>query len=145
MPRQTRLTPEFVELVPPELEDGVLYVSMTYGSVIHKCCCGCGEHVVTPLAPTDWKLTYDGEAVSLYPSIGNWSFRCQSHYWIQDNQVRWAGRMSAPEIEALRARERMARQRFYGSEQPVETTPLPPETARVGSFWTGVRRWFRLN
>jgi hypothetical protein len=89
--------------------------------------------------------TYDGEAVSLYPSIGNWSFRCQSHYWIQDNQVRWAGRMSAPEIEALRARERMARQRFYGSEQPVETTPPPPETARVGSFWTGVRRWFRLN
>jgi hypothetical protein len=38
MARQTHLTPEFVELVPPELEEGVLYVSMLYGSVIHKCC-----------------------------------------------------------------------------------------------------------
>jgi hypothetical protein len=145
MPRQTHLTPEFVELVPSELEDGVLYVSMTYGSVIHKCCCGCGEQVVTPLGPTDWRLTYDGEAISLYPSIGNWSLPCQSHYWIHDNQVRWAGRMSFHEIEALRAGERIARQRFYGSDRPVEPAPPAPEEARAGSFWAGVRRWFGIN
>jgi hypothetical protein len=144
MARQTHLTPEFVELVPPELEEGVLYVSMLYGSVIHKCCCGCGEQVVTPLGPTDWKLSYDGEAISLHPSIGNWSFRCKSHYWIQNNQVRWAGRMSSHEIEALRAGERIAWQDFYGSRQPVEPAASPPQTARRGSLWTGVRRWFRL-
>jgi len=43
-----------------------------------------------PLGPTDWKLTFDGESVSLYPSVGNWNFPCQSHYWIQENKVRWA-------------------------------------------------------
>lgn len=145
MARQTHLTLEFIELAPPVLEDGVLYVSMLYGSVIHKCCCGCGEQVVTPLGPTDWKLTYDGEAISLYPSIGNWSFRCQSHYWIQNNQVRWAGRMTHHEIEALRAGERIARQDFYDSRQPVEAAAPPPQTAPPGSFWATVRRWLGLN
>ena len=95
MARQTQLTPEFIELAPRKLMEGVLYVSMLHGSVIHKCCCGCGEKVVTPLGPTDWKLTYDGEAISLHPSVGNWSLRCQSHYWIQNNQVHWAARIVA--------------------------------------------------
>src|ERR1700686_2196858 len=100
MARQTQLTPEFIELVPSELREGVLYVSMVYGSAIHKCCCGCGEKVVTPLSPTDWKLTFDGESISLYPSIGNWSFPCQSHYWIRNNKVRWAAQWSPEEIAA---------------------------------------------
>jgi len=146
MPRQTQLAPEFVELAPPKLEEGVLYVSMLYGSVIHKCCCGCGEKVVTPLGPTDWKLTYDGESVSLYPSVGNWSFRCQSHYWIEDNKVRWAPRMSPQEIEALRASERHARARFYSARKPEEVAPEPQQPAPVAkSFWSSVRRLLRLD
>jgi len=36
MPRQTHLTPKFIDLAPPELKESVLYVSMVYGSVIHK-------------------------------------------------------------------------------------------------------------
>jgi hypothetical protein len=42
--------------------------------------CGCGKKVVLPLHPTHGKLTYDGETVSLSPSVGNWSFPCESHY-----------------------------------------------------------------
>jgi len=34
--------------------------------------------VVTPLSPTGWSLIFDGETVSLYPSIGNWNFPCRS-------------------------------------------------------------------
>src|ERR1700733_3136448 len=117
MARQTRLTPEFIELAPSELKEGILYISMVYGSVIHKCCCGCGEKVVTPLGPTDWKLTFDGEAISLYPSIGNWSLPCQSHYWIENNKVKWSGRMSRKDIESLRASERAERSRFHGGAQ----------------------------
>jgi hypothetical protein len=146
MPRQTQLTPEFVELVPPKLEEGVLYVSMLYGSVIHKCCCGCGEKVVTPLGPTDWKLTYDSESVSLYPSIGNWSFRCQSHYWIEENQVRWAPRMSSDEIEALRASERHTRARFYNARKPEEVTSESLQPTRAPScVWSGLWRLLRLD
>jgi hypothetical protein len=145
MARQTRLTPEFIELAPSELKEGILYISMVYGSVIHKCCCGCGEKVVTPLGPTDWKLTYDGEAISLYPSIGNWSFRCQSHYWIQNNQVRWASRISRREIEGLRASERMTREHYYDSRQAKGANQPPQQTARAASFWSRARRLLHLD
>lgn len=93
MTRVARLVPEFVEFAPPELKEGVLYVSMIYASAVHRCCCGCGEKVVTPFSPTDWKLTFDGDSVSLHPSIGNWSFKCRSHYWIERNAVKWADQL----------------------------------------------------
>jgi Family of unknown function (DUF6527) len=87
-----KLIHKFVKSVPETLEQGVLYVSVEYATAIHKCCCGCGNEVVTPLSPKDWKLTFDGETVSLYPSIGNWNFGCRSHYWITKNRVEWARR-----------------------------------------------------
>ena len=85
----TKLTHVFVKSVPEQLEDGVIYVSIEYATAIHKCCCGCGNQVVTPLSPRDWKLTFDGETISLQPSIGNWNFKCRSHYWITRNRVEW--------------------------------------------------------
>jgi hypothetical protein len=78
---------KFVEIIPDELEEGVLYITIEYCTAIHKCVCGCGNEVVTPLSPKDWRLTFDGKSVSLYPSIGNWGFECQSHYWIKNNNV----------------------------------------------------------
>src|SRR5437867_1481862 len=113
MKRITVLNHEFVEYIPKELEDGKLYVSITFATAAHKCCCGCGQEVVTPLSPTDWALIFDGERVSLDPSIGNWSFKCQSHYWIRRNRVEWARRWSGREIEAGRAHDRLAKQRYF--------------------------------
>ncbi|MDP2722190.1 MAG: DUF6527 family protein [Bacteroidales bacterium] len=78
---------QFVEYMPEIINHGMLYVSMKYSVVIHLCACGCGEKVVTPLSPDDWQLNYNGEAISLYPSIGNWDFPCQSHYWINRNII----------------------------------------------------------
>jgi hypothetical protein len=65
------LTHEFVEFIPDAIEEGKIYVSIGYATAIHKCACGCGREVVTPLSPTDWKLIFDGKTVSLDPSIGN--------------------------------------------------------------------------
>jgi hypothetical protein len=113
MTRAAKLVPEFVELAPPELREGVLYVSMIYGSAVHKCCCGCGEKVVTPFSPTDWKLTFDGESVSLHPSIGNWSFKCRSHYWIRENEIQWAPQWSEEQIKAGRLHDRNAKFRYF--------------------------------
>jgi len=76
MTRQETLRHEFVEHIPEELEEGVLYVSITYATAAHKCACGCGREVITPFTPTDWKMTFDGETISLAPSIGNWNFEC---------------------------------------------------------------------
>lgn len=85
-----KLTHRFVEFVPEKLEPGVLYVSITYGTASHLCCCGCRREVVTPIARSGWKLTYDGETVSFSPSIGNWNLPCKSHYWISESRVEWA-------------------------------------------------------
>ncbi len=105
---------EFVEFIPDEIAPETLYVSIPYATAVHLCLCGCGERVVTPLSPTDWRLIFDGDSVSLHPSIGNWSFDCQSHYWIERNQVVWGDRWSREMIATGRARERRAKDQYYG-------------------------------
>jgi len=64
--------------------------------------CGCNNEVVTPLSPTDWQLTFDGESVSLNPSIGNWSFKCKSHYWIVKDTIKMARKWSDDEIRIFK-------------------------------------------
>ncbi|GAB2889991.1 hypothetical protein GCM10027074_67880 [Streptomyces deserti] len=100
--RPVHLTHEFVDYIPEHIAPGVLYVSLPYATVVHQCCCGCGHRTVTPLSPSDWQLTFDGEAISLNPSIGNWSYPCQSHYWIRRNTAHWAPRWTAEKITANR-------------------------------------------
>src|SRR4051812_19846056 len=87
MIRLTRLDHRFVTNIPDTLEPGVLYISMEYATAAHSCCCGCGEEVVAPFTPTDWKMTFDGETVSLRPSIGKWTLKCRSHYVIDHGKV----------------------------------------------------------
>jgi hypothetical protein len=89
---------KFVQFVPDILEDGILYVTVEYRTAVHKCVCGCGNKVVTPISPSDWKLTFDGKTVTLRPSIGNWNFDCRSHYWITNNKIEWAEAWSKKEI-----------------------------------------------
>jgi len=119
--KQHILRHEFIEHFPETLEEGTLYVSMQYGSASHKCCCGCGNDVYTPLSPTDWKLIFDGRTISLYPSIGNWSFLCQSHYFITNNRVQWVRGWSSQEIAAGRANDKRAKQRPYDTNQTATT------------------------
>jgi hypothetical protein len=116
----------FVQFVPDLLEEGVIYVSVEYATAVHKCCCGCGKEVVTPLAPTDWQLTFDGQSISLYPSIGNWSFPCRSHYWIERNRVRSAPQWSKREIASGRAADARAKRRFYTQEGKLPPTSSDP-------------------
>jgi len=93
---------KFVENIPSELEEGVIYVSIPFETVIHKCCCGCGNEVVTPLAPSQWSLTFNGESITLDPSIGNWSLNCRSHYFIRKNKVIWSNMYDDAEIEKVK-------------------------------------------
>lgn len=107
------IKPEFVEFIPEVLEPGVLYVSIPYATASHKCACGCGELVVTPIKPTDWELTWDGESVTMYPSIGNWSFSCQSHYFIKKNRIVWSYKMSKDEINFGRKMDKSRKEKFF--------------------------------
>jgi hypothetical protein len=132
--KRNDITFEFVEYVPRELQEGTLYISTTYATAVHRCCCGCGSKITTPLAPSEWSLTFDGETVSLSPSIGNWSFPCQSHYWIRRNEIVWAGRMSAQQIAEVR------KGRVPSGAPPVDEAPEPK--AR-GWLWSRIKRLFR--
>lgn len=74
--------------------------------------------MVTPFSPTDWQLTFDGVSVSLYPSIGNWSLACRSHYWIKrGGKVQWAGQWSDEEVAAGRAHDRWLKDEYLRHRQ----------------------------
>lgn len=112
MPRAERFDHEFVDQIPDDLNEGILYVSMRFGTVIHLCACGCGNQTVTPLGTTDYKLIYDGETITLHPSVGNWNFPCRSHYFVCHNRVAWADQWTEERIAAGRAHDR------YVKDQP---------------------------
>jgi hypothetical protein len=105
---------EFVDLIPDMVEEGVLYISIPYATATHKCACGCGEIIVTPIKPTDWEIIWNGETISINPSIGNWSLPCQSHYWIEENKIIWERKWSDYEIKTCRAKDKKAKARHYG-------------------------------
>lgn len=109
---------KFVDSIPEKLEQGVLYISIDYCTAIHKCVCGCGNEVVTPLSPTDWKFTFNGKNISLYPSIGNWNFDCQSHYWIENSKIVHARKWDKDEIEAGRKADEKMKKEYFKKKKP---------------------------
>lgn len=103
---------QFVKSAPRELEEGILYVSLEYCTMLHSCACGCGRKVVTPLSPNDWSMTFDGRNISVDPSIGSWSLPCRSHYFIKRGIVQWAGDWNDEQIKKGRAAN-LVRKRGY--------------------------------
>jgi hypothetical protein len=133
---------QFVEFIPEDLQEGMLYISMRFATVSHLCACGCEMKVVTPLKPTDWKLTFDGKSITLYPSIGNWSFLCGSHYWIRNNRVQWAEDWPQPRIDAARTYDRHVKQNPYSgiTESGTVRGPEQPKAEQKSNWW---RKWWR--
>lgn len=138
MKREITLSHEFVEYIPDDLKGGTLYVSMAFATVAHKCCCGCGNEVVTPLSPTDWKLIFDGESISLDPSIGNWSLPCQSHYWITAGTIRWSRRWSQEEIDTGRHSDQLTKTRYFAAGAETQDG----ESRRDHRLWRRLTKWW---
>lgn len=138
MTRQTHLQAVFVEFIPDRLEPGKLYISQKYSTAAHLCCCNCGNEVVTPLNPAKWRLIECNGTVSLSPSIGNWSFPCQSHYWITDGQVNWVGALSPTRIEVVRNRD------HHDAELYAETKTGNQSVRRhMWMLWEKFIRWIQ--
>ncbi len=143
--RFTHLQHRFVPHIPEKLEPKVLYISMEYATAAHSCCCGCGEEVVTPFTPTDWRMTFDGETISLSPSIGNWNLRCRSHYVIKCGRVIEAGPWSDEQIAAERERDQAAKALYYGAPRSTEVVKSEPvvnaPSVKAAGIWSWIRRW----
>lgn len=103
----------FVEFIPRELEEGFVYISLNFGTAVHLCACGCKNEVVTPFSPTDWKLIFEGDFISLSPSIGNWSFDSKSHYWIYRNKIIKCRRWSDKEIKQNRNSDKKRKSNYF--------------------------------
>lgn len=149
--RQTALRPEFVECIPEQLEDGVLYISRRYCTSMHLCCCGCGSEVVTPLNPAGWTLEVTNGDLTLHPSIGNWSLPCRSHYLIRQGRVMWARAMSRQEIEDGRLRDQRLRDVHCAEENCRKQAPTQHQRsaalhsqAWLHRGWRAIRAWLRI-
>lgn len=118
MMRHTKLLHEYVEFIPENLEPGYLYISRRFKTASHLCCCGCGSKVVTPLNPSKWRLIEHGETISLSPSIGNWSFPCQSHYFVKHGKVIWAKKIAKYQIAEVQ-RHDLADARSYSGHRNI--------------------------
>lgn len=142
-----RLTPQFVEHFPETLIPGELYLAMEFATAAHLCACGCGNKVITPFSPTDWQMSFDGETVSLKPSIGNWAFRCRSHYWVRSGRIEWAGDMSQEAINAGRKRDAQSK-----AQQPPRSisgdfrqqAPSAHEQIQTPSILGKLKKWLGL-
>lgn len=131
--RISAIRPAYVDSFPKVLKDGVLYISKTFNTACHRCCCGCGTKIVTPLRPTEYQLTHVGGRVSLYPSIGNWNHPCQSHYVIHNGQVIQAGAMGSAEIDAGRAYDEATKRKYY----------MRPKQSWLTDLWNWIKRIFQ--
>ena len=147
MRNEAALVHKFVEYIPETLDEGTIYVSLTFATAVHLCCCGCGNDVITPLSPTDWKLIFDGETISLHPSIGNWNFSCRSHYWIKHNQVEWTRQWSDEEIYAGRFQDMVAKEKYFNNEMKLtnqNTFMITDKTVHISQkakIWQKLKKW----
>lgn len=145
MNRRHQLEHRYVEFIPKELDEGILYISTRFKTASHLCCCGCGNKVVTPLNPAKWRLVDHGSTVSLSPSIGLGTFACRSHYWIRQSRIDWYPPMTDAQTSRAQRRDEYASQIYTG-----ERAPPPPmqqqdlNKAQAGGWFRGLVDWLRL-
>lgn len=141
--KTSRFAHRFVDRVPEVLDEGVLYLALDRGTMLHLCACGCRSEVVTPLGQTDWRMGFDGEAVTVEPSIGNWSLPCRSHYFIRGGAVRWAGDWSDEQVNRGRRRDRQrkAAQLANIDEGPAEHPAVPSPPVRRPRLLARIAKW----
>lgn len=152
MSRLSRVEHRFVDSFPAPLEGGVLYVSLRFRTAAHLCACGCGNNVVTPLSPAGWSMRFDGDAVTLDPSIGSSRLPCRSHYFIRGNRIVWCRAMTDELTAKARKSDAIVRARYYGTEpssasvkQPTAAAEPPASLPRLttSSIWERLRNWLR--
>jgi len=137
-----KLPHKFVEFIPEVIEDAVLYVSVHYGTAVHRCCCGCGREIVTPFTRSDWKMIFDGETISLSPSIGNWNSPCRSHYWIRHNRVEWAEDWTEGQIDVATEKQQKGKGDFYHKRPPKNLSHSSKEKSKPRpGLWEWLKRW----
>ena len=140
MMRINHFVHSFVDTIPEQLAPGTLYIALHYKIAAHLCCCGCGREVVTPLSPAQWRITFNGETVSLSPSVGNWNLPCRSHYILNDGKVLEADTWSDKQVAYGQARDKREREAHYNSKMSPPTKVLPAAQEVAPGWWDRLLR-----
>lgn len=77
----------FVQYIPYDLLEGILYISFEFSTAIHLCACGCRMKTVTAFKPmweNRWTYVLANGEITIRPSILN---PCGAHYYITQNKV----------------------------------------------------------
>ena len=97
--------------------------------------------------PAKYALTYDGESVSLWPSVGNWQKPCKSHYVIRNSRVVWYAEWTDRQIERGRARDQAAVRDYFesrsaepASQESTSSYETGPDAARSQRIFFRRRR-----
>jgi len=83
--RKVEIEPIWCDLIPKELEQNKVYISIEYQTSVHLCLCGCGNLSVTPLNKGGWFLNAVDNKITLTPSILNNNCPNKSHYILTKN------------------------------------------------------------
>lgn len=140
--RLNNVRPKFVENVPDEMEDGIIYISVPFRLAMHKCLCGCGGEVTTRISPTGWDFSFNGEDVSLSPSIGPSTSSCRSHYVVRRGHVIWYPDMPDWQIERVRDRDARLRAGLPVPDYPTEESAVEVKLAKP-SLIQKLKAWFK--
>ncbi len=124
------MTYVLVDVIPETLEPSVVYISERFAMATHLCACGCGVEVPVEIGPGKWSVRFDNGRVTMFPSIGNGSHGCKSHYFIRNGRIEWAGTYTSEMIA-------YARRRDNPRAHPVAAVP-----ARLG-LWARFTQWLR--
>lgn len=117
MTSNNHITPRFVEFMPKDLESNTLYISKNFNIAAHLCPCGCGNKIITPLNRAQWEVITGNGKVSLSPSINNGSLPCRFHYWIRNNRIVWANKLTDTEFESRHLSDRMILDQLIHSQR----------------------------
>ena len=81
--------------------------------------------------------------VSLRPSIGNWNYRCKSHYFITNNRVIWADRFTQRQITNIQTKDRFDKQNYIASKNNQEVNSLPDRDSWLLKLWRFIKSFFK--
>ena len=64
-------------------------------------------------------MIFDGETVSLHPSIGSFKLDCKSHYYISRGVVEWSGAWSDKRVATARRHDESEKREYYKNRQKI--------------------------
>lgn len=87
-------------------------------------------------------MAYNGETVSLHPSIGNWQLKCRSHYVIDRGRVIEAEPWTRSQVSAQQARDKRAKAAYFAApvDQAEADAPVSLPANEARGVWVWLKR-----